>query len=100
MKTNPEIYDMWSNFITDNNYKQYFDDNTKIWINNLNELKIYINTHKKIPSCYKKDVDNKLITWLYNQQKKFKNRNGIMINDEIYNTWENFIQEYSQYFNK
>lgn len=100
MKTNPEIYDMWSNFITDDNYKQYFEDNTKIWINNLNELNIYINTHKKIPSSYKKDVDNKLVTWTYNQQKKFKNRNGIMINDEIYNTWSEFIQEYSEYFNK
>ena len=32
------IYNLWTTFINDNKYKQFFKDNYIIWINKLNEV--------------------------------------------------------------
>ena len=32
------IYNLWTDFINDNKYKKFFEDNNIIWINKLNEV--------------------------------------------------------------
>ena len=32
------IYNLWTEFINDNKYKKFFEDNNIIWINKLNEV--------------------------------------------------------------
>jgi superfamily II DNA or RNA helicase len=98
---NEEIYNLWSNFINDNQYKKYFEDNITVWNNKLKELKLYINNNNKNPSPTDKNLELKTLgAWVKTQNNSFKNKTNIMKNDEIYNTWSNFIQEFSQYFNK
>jgi len=33
------IYNLWTEFINDDKYKKFFEDNNIIWINKLNEVK-------------------------------------------------------------
>ena len=48
----PEIYTEWFKFMNDNKYKDYFLDNNNIWLNSLENVKKYINTHNKRKYLY------------------------------------------------
>ena len=45
--SNVIIYDTWSDFINDDNYKEHFLDNNIVWLNTLEEVKKYIDENKK-----------------------------------------------------
>ncbi len=96
------IYKLWEDFINDNKYKKYFENNLTEWINRFNELKNYIEINNKRPN--KRDKDNnikKLSSWLSTQIQSYKNKDKIMKNNEIYKLWEDFIndEKYVLYFN-
>ncbi len=95
------IYNMWEEFINDDNYKYYFRNKQELWKENFNRLKDYINSNKKLPS--KKDKDNiakYLGGWLCCQQKYFKNNENLMTDRNIYLIWNDFIThpDYNNYF--
>ena len=85
------IYNLWTDFIKDKKYKDYFDDNIIIWINNLDKLETYINYNKKLPSYsdINKNIKS-LYTWLTTQNFNYKRNKEIMKNNKIYNLWNNF----------
>jgi hypothetical protein len=94
------IYNKWTEFITDEKYKIYFISDENNWIQNLNELKKYIDEFKKRPSTESKDKHIKhLGSWLSHQNNKH-NKKQNMKDDNIYNKWTEFINDknYKQYF--
>ena len=94
-----EIYKLWEEFINDNQYKKYFEDNKTIWLNNLSEVKKYIDINNKRPSDRDKDVEIKrLAKWIGTQQENYKNKEHIMKDEGIKNTWFEFIEKYKKYF--
>ena len=98
---NEEIYNKWTNFINDNNYKKYFEDNKNIWIDTLEQVKLYINKNNKRPSSTDKDNENKKLgSWICTQLIKYKTKKEIMSNENIYNKWTEFINDdkYKIYF--
>ena len=93
---NEEIYNQWTRFM--NEYEEYFLSNEEIWFDNFNNLKNYIDKNKKRPSSGDKDKEIKqLASWIGTQQQKYKNKEKIMSNEEIYNEWTQFINKYEEY---
>ena len=93
MKTQ-EIYDMWTEFINDSQYKEYFITEKEKWYIKLNEMKIFIDNNKRLP--------NKTETqWINTQKRKYKTNTEIMKDIEIFNSWTKFINDpkYKKYFN-
>ena len=100
--TNEEIYELWNEFINNENYKQYFDiDNIRDWTKNLDKVKQYIDANKKKPSCtHKNNNINILGRWLVAQKQLYIHTKNIMKNEEISKLWNEFINDdnYKQYF--
>ena len=93
-----DIYDMYTNFLTQ--YNDHFIDNKTIWLNKLSEVETYINKHGCRPSESNKINDTKTLgTWLSQQQQNYKNKTNIMKDQDIYNTYSQFLKKYSKYFN-
>ena len=104
---NKVIKDTWLQFITSDNYSHYFMSNEQQWFNNLEQVKTYIDTHKKRPSTVNKDKKIKtLASWIKTQQNNYhddlKQCKQSMKNEVIKDTWIQFITSdtYSQYFLK
>ena len=99
--SNEEIYNKWTEFITDNKYKIYYESNEDYWIKTLNQVKKYIDENNKKPSSTDKNVwIRKLSNWIRHQQQNYQNKKYIMSNEEIYNKWTTFINDnkYKIYF--
>ena len=89
-----EIYNKWGDFINDKKYKIHFLDPNEIWKNNLDKLKEYIDKNNKRPCSKDKDENIKSLGfWISNQTKNYKNKKEIMKNEEIYNKWDDFIND-------
>ena len=92
-----EIYNTWTKFI--HKYQEYFLSNDECWNINLNKLEQYIINNKKLPSIYSKQIELKLLgRWIYTQNKNYKKKKYIMKQEQIYNTWTEFIHKYQEYF--
>ena len=95
---NEEIYNEWKNFM--NEYEEYFLSNEEIWYDTFNKVKKYLDDNKKRPSTHDKGIEIKQLgRWICSQQKKYKKKEEIMKNEEIYDKWTIFINEYEKYFN-
>jgi hypothetical protein len=95
MKNN-EIYNKFTEFLKLN--KQYFISNEEIWNDNLIKVQNYIIDNNKTPSSEDKNKDIKILgSWLSNQKANYKNKKYIMKNDEIYNTFTEFLKLNKQY---
>jgi hypothetical protein len=95
------IYKTWTNFINDEKYIEYFIDNKTLWFNSLELLKSYIDKNKKRPYMTDKDPNVKQLgKWIANQQRNYKIKSHIMKIEEIYNQWNDFINDikYKEYF--
>ena len=92
-----EIYQLWDNFINDDNYKKYFDCNNLVWINKLEEVKKFINKYNARPT---KKTNRELSSWISSQVINSKRHINIMKNNDIYNLWNNFVNNlnYKKYF--
>jgi superfamily II DNA or RNA helicase len=87
-KLSDENKNLWIEFIEE--YKIYFMSAQDIWTENLNNLKNFIKENNKTPT---KTTNEKLCTWFEHQKKNFK-KNGV--NNEFYkNEWNNFIKEFN-----
>jgi len=94
------IYNLWTNFLQDNNYKIYFENNKyfkdkKIsWLSYFNNVKKYIqeNNKKPSPTDNNKEIKN-MNYWINNQQMYYKNIINIMKDTDIYNLWTDFIND-------
>ena len=94
---NREIRKQWEEFIE--KYEELFKTNKKIWIDNLNKVKIYINKYNQFPSTASKDKNiSNLPNWLCRQKINYKNNEHIMNDEEIRKQWEEFIEKYSYLF--
>jgi len=96
-----KIYNIWSNFINDEKYKNHLLSNEQNWKLNLENIKKYINDNNKKPSQI--DINNNikiLGQWISSQIRNYKNKENIMKNEEIYNLWTEFItdEKYKKYF--
>ena len=99
--SNEEIYNRWTEFVNDKRYISYFQSNEELWIKQLEQVKLYIDTNNKRPSG--SDIDSnikQLGNWISTQQQKYKNKKQIMLNEWIYNKWTEFINDkrYISYF--
>ena len=96
---NEEIYNKWSEFITSEKYKKYFQSNEEIWNETFNKVKLYIDSNNKRPSKDDKNLKT-LSLWICTQQQNYKKKEYIMENEEIYNKWCEFItsEKYKKYF--
>ena len=93
---NEKIYDKWTQFIED--YQNYLLSNEEVWYQKFDQLKIYIKENNNLPSRCNKDNNIKHLTnWFQDQKKKYKNKKESMKNEEIYNSWTQFIEEYQNY---
>jgi hypothetical protein len=92
-----EIYNKWTEFITDKKYKQYIIiDLKELWINKLEEVKDYIDTNNKTPSESNKDEYIKqMAKWINHQKRNYNidiNKCKHSMKDEkIYYLWTEFI---------
>ena len=90
-----EIYNKWTEFINDSQYREYFLDNDIIWISILNKVKKFIDDNKKKPSKYDTDKESKTLGyWIIRQQYNYKTKLKIMASEKIYNIWTEFINDY------
>ena len=86
--TTLEIYNLWTEFINNDNYKIYFISNIDVWKTNLDMLKQYIDTHKKRPASENKDKNiAKLGSWILNQNNNYAKNDRAMNNIKIKNAW-------------
>jgi superfamily II DNA or RNA helicase len=97
--TNINIYNKWNELINDEKYREYFMSNEEIWTNTLEEIKQFINDNERKP-LYNNEYEKRLINWINTQTQTSKNRTKIMKEDDIYNKWNEFINDdkYREYF--
>ncbi len=101
MATNQSQYDLWTDFITEEPYAQYFVSNEEQWLKTFNQVKAYIDENIKRPSSTGKDKTvKKLARWISNQQKNYQKKQHSMTIQSQYDLWTGFITEkpYAQYF--
>jgi len=99
--TNDKIYNKWTKFINNPQYKKYFQSNEDQWNENLEKVVEYMDENKKKPSCTHTNKDIKMLgTWITNQTIKYKKKIKIMSNETIYNRWTETINDprYKKYF--
>lgn len=69
------------------------------WSQNFDNAKKHINENKCRPSEESEDLNIKRIAkWIAGQNIKYKNKTGIMINQNIYSMWSQFLIEFKIYF--
>ncbi len=96
-----DIYEYWNEFIQESPYNYYFTDFSIEWFETLNNVKKYIDTYDTRPFQRSKHLtEKKLGTWLDEQTKNGKLRKQLMSDDNIYESWVEFIQDpkYSKCF--
>ena len=92
---NSDIYNKFSKFINDSKYMNHFISNEASWEINLNQVKEYIEKNNKKPSPKDKKKEIKILgTWILHQQHNYKTKTEIMKSPEIYNKWDNFINNF------
>jgi recombinational DNA repair protein RecT len=97
-----EIYNLWNEFVNDDKYKEYFMDNMNVWKNKLDKVKEFIDLNYKRPLGKSKNKEEKVLgSWIGTQMKNTKNKTEIMKEIEIYNLWNEFVNDdkYKEYFN-
>jgi hypothetical protein len=81
------IRKVWEEF--NETYKKYLVL-SEIWLNKLDNVKQYIETHQKLPS-----KDTELYNWIKTQQKNYQNNR---LKEEYKQHWESFIDQHHTYF--
>lgn len=94
---NEEIYGIWTEFKNGVIYRKYFMNTVDIWFDNLQKLKVYVDTHKKLPpdpSTAKKGNDDELkqlATWVATQKRR--KADGNEDNKIFYDAWVKFKRD-------
>jgi hypothetical protein len=93
------IYNKWIEFI--NMHMEYFLANEELWLSNLNKVIEYIKVNKKRPPENDKNTDIDILAlarWTGAQIRNFAKKERIMKQNNIYNTWKEFMDKYKEYF--
>ena len=94
---NQEIYDIFTKFLKD--YEDLTCDFVTSWNKKYNNACNYINTHDKNELLRNKSAEyKKIYKWLVEQKYKCKEKLNIMKNEEIYNTFMQFLNEHGDLF--
>jgi len=95
---NENIRKQWEEF--SEKYKEIlYKTNIDIWYENLNLLEEFIIKYNKKPDIKNKDNEVKILNrWLVAQQLNYKNKEYIMNNKEVYNSWKEFTMKYNHIF--
>ena len=90
---NTKIYISWHKFMEDDKYKKYFMTEKEKWYIKLNEMKIFIDTNKRLPK-------NSESLWICTQKTNYKQKIYLMKYENIRKKWEEFINDpnYKEYF--
>ena len=98
------IYNKWTDFINDDDYKKFFFKNREDkWINRLDDVKKYIDKNGQKPSRNDKEEKIKQLGhWISDQLKNYKSKKKSMANELIYSKWTEFINDddYKKFFFK
>jgi len=99
--SNEEIRGIWSDFI-DNN-QEVFVSGEVVWFENKKKVEEYIQKYNKLPTQYDKDEDISLLgSWICWQKQNYKDKEHIMINDnineKIRKELKEFIEKYPELF--
>ena len=99
--SNEEIRGIWSDFI-DNN-QEVFVSGEVVWFENKNKVEEYIQKYNKLPSQSDKDEDISILgRWVSTQKQNYKDKEHIMINDDINEKirkeLKEFIEKYPELF--
>ena len=90
-----EIRTIWDNFVS--NQISYFKSKEDIWYEKLEELRVFTNVNRKLPSILSKNrYEKKLGCWVVSNQ--LKNGRNIMLNNEILCCWNEFQKNHMIYF--
>jgi len=95
------IYNLWTDFVNNSRYKEYFLSQYDSFVFDLNKVKIYIDTNKKRPAKSSKDkIIKSMGQWIENSQKNYAKQKDKMNDETIYNLWTEFINDsrYKEYF--
>lgn len=96
-----KIYNIWKEFISDEKYKKYFLTIKDVWYASFNKAKDYIDKNNKKPSVKNKNKNIQYLgSWISSQQRKYLARKQIMIDEIIYKTWNEFVNnvKYKKFF--
>lgn len=94
LMANDEIYNLWTQFITSEEFSPYFISKIQLWLQHFETVKKYIDTYGKKPARSSKDETVKFYgCWVSMQLKNHILREQIMANDEIYKIWCDFMNE-------
>jgi len=89
-------YDLWTVFLEE--YKEYFKSDNEVWYETFTQVKTFMNENKKRPSQISKNpIEKRLGSWIYTQQKNYKNKKESMKDESKYNLWTNLLEEYKEY---
>jgi hypothetical protein len=90
-------YNLWTQFLED--YKEYFISDDELWIQNLEELKMFIDTTRRNPTHHSNIKEEKYLgKWLSHQVTNYKYKTGGMKYEMRYNLWSQFLEDYKEYF--
>jgi len=89
-----EIYDEWIKFINDPKYKEYLLTKEEEWLNNLENVKDFMDTYNKKPDRDSEE-DGRLGRWIDTQTTQFK-KDNYKYKKEWYEFINNF--KYNKYF--
>jgi superfamily II DNA or RNA helicase len=93
---NENIRHIWKKFL--DTYNIYFELTNNTWKNNSKLVINYIEKENKAPSSTNKNIEIKRLgTWLSHQKQNYKNKKGIMCQQDIKQEWEAFVKKYEQY---
>lgn len=98
---NETIYKLWTEFINDSEYKNYFLSQYEKFILTLNNVIQYIDINKKRPIVNSKDKNIKFMgNWMGSQSYNYSTNTKNMKNINIKHKWESFInnEKYKVYF--
>ncbi len=98
---NNDIYQLFQEFLENDEFKEYFMSNEESWLRQLDELKHFIRENNRRPLDRLENGDErKLRRWLSNQLKNYRERTQIMKNDDIYQLFQEFLEndEFNPYF--
>lgn len=88
--TNPEIHDLWNQFIHQEDYKKHFENVENTWKETLEQVKQYLDQHQSLPT-------NELLSWLKYQRKQYHSDihqcQFLMKRITIHSLWTAFITD-------